>query len=102
MKTKGANDDCGMTYENLEAALQNTLNRIEELEAKLKSEQASVKYYGDQNREIRAELDAVHNTIDLLPNAPPRQSDFPEGEQWRATTYSVQNRLTAWIATRLK
>lgn len=77
-------------------------DQIKELEDKLKSEQSSTRYYSDQSRELRAELDAVHNTIDLLPNAPPRTSDYPEGEAWRATNYTVQNRLTAWIATRLK
>lgn len=77
-------------------------DQIKELRAKLESEQASLRYYTEQHREVRAELEALHNTIDLLPNAPPRTSDYPEGEQWRATNYSVQNRLAAWIATRLK
>ena len=77
-------------------------DRIAELEKQLATEKATLKYYTDQNRDSRAELEALHNTLDLLPNAPPRQSDFPEGEQWRAVTYSLQNRLTAWIATRLK
>ena len=77
-------------------------DRIAELEKQLAAEKVTLKYYTDQNRDSRAELEALHNTIDLLPNAPPRKSDAPEGEEWRAIEYSVQNRLAAWIASRLK
>jgi hypothetical protein len=78
------------------------MTKIEDLEGQLKSAKSSSTYWSQKHTELTVEMESLHRLIDLLPNSPPRKSDAPEGEEWRAVEYSVQNRLAAWIATRLK
>jgi hypothetical protein len=78
------------------------MSKIENLEGQVKDAKSSSNYWSQKHTELSAEMESLHCLIDLLPNSPPRKSDAPDGEEWRAITYSVQNRLAAWIATRLK
>lgn len=72
---------------------------IESLEKKSADAEHSKKFYYDQHLVLDRELNQLHQLIDLLPNSPPRTSEPPEDQSWNKVTYTVANRLTAWIAT---
>ena len=75
---------------------------VEGLMAKLKETERNKEYYYESWNAARAEIAQLHQTIDLLPNSPPRSSEPPEDQQWNKIDYTVANRLTAWVATLIK
>jgi hypothetical protein len=78
------------------------MTKIAELEKLAKDAKSNSNYWSEKHTELSREVEQLHQLIDLLPNSPPRESEPPEDEKWKTVTYSVQSRLTAWIATRLK
>lgn len=88
--------------EVLDAKIEDQRLEIESLKGKLAETERNKEYYYEAWNAARAEIAQLHQTIDLLPNSPPRSSEPPEDQQWNKIDYTVANRLTAWVATLIK
>ena len=76
------------------AALIAAEKKIIELEKQKESAESVRDYYDNQLKEIREELEQVHEILDKVPFAPPRKNE----EKEYTSEYKATQRIAMWVS----
>lgn len=84
----------------LKQQLDRAVDQRDELEKKLKSSETAKDIWYKQKGEKDAELKALHDLLDVLPNPVPRQTGTDDTPSYSRAERTVMERLVAYLVRR--
>lgn len=77
-----------------------SLEQVKELQAKLKSSESTKESWYKTINEKQAQLDALHDLLDVLPNPIVRKTGTDDDPDYSRKERSVMERLVAYLVSR--